>query len=138
MPCCRTSLPAAVLGGLTLLSVGCVERTLTIRSAPDGALVHLNQREVGRTPLTVDFTWYGDYDVVLRKDGYQTLTTHRRIHAPWYQWPGIDFVTECLIPATITDHQEIAFELQPAEPVRRAELLQRSEAFRQQALFEKD
>lgn len=51
-----------------LASVGCVERTITITSEPSGALVHLNDEEVGRTPLTVPFTFYGVYDVRLEMD----------------------------------------------------------------------
>ena len=42
---------------------GCIERTISITSEPSGALVHLNDDEVGRTPLTVPFTFYGVYDV---------------------------------------------------------------------------
>ncbi len=42
---------------------GCVERTISISSEPSGALVHLNDEEVGRTPLTVPFTFYGTYSV---------------------------------------------------------------------------
>ncbi|MGZ3388170.1 MAG: PEGA domain-containing protein, partial [Isosphaeraceae bacterium] len=45
---------------------GCVEQTMTIQSDPPGALVYMNDQELGRTPLTKDFTWYGDYDVQVR------------------------------------------------------------------------
>ena len=54
---------------------GCVERTMTFQSNPPGALVYVNNQEIGRTPMRRDFTWYGNYDVVLRKDGYETLKT---------------------------------------------------------------
>ncbi|MEX0776779.1 MAG: PEGA domain-containing protein [Phycisphaeraceae bacterium] len=55
-----------MLGLLTIVSIalaGCVERTISITSEPSGALVHLNDEEVGRTPLIVPFTFYGVYDV---------------------------------------------------------------------------
>lgn len=54
--------------GCMVAGFGCVERTITITSEPSGALVHLNDEEVGRTPLTVPFTFYGVYDVRLEMD----------------------------------------------------------------------
>src|SRR5258706_9997592 len=62
----------ALLPALALVA-GCVERTMTIKSDPPGALVYLNDREIGRTPVTRDFTWYGDYQVEIRKDGYESV-----------------------------------------------------------------
>jgi len=52
-----------------LAMVGCIERTITITSDPSGALVHLNDEEVGRTPVVVPFTFYGTYTVRLEHDG---------------------------------------------------------------------
>ena len=52
------------------LPAGCVRRTLMVRTEPEGARVFLNDYEVGTSPVSVDFTWYGDYDVIVRKDGY--------------------------------------------------------------------
>jgi hypothetical protein len=48
------------------------QRTVDITSDPL-VLVYLNGEEIGRTPLRYDFIWYSDYDVVLRKDDYETL-----------------------------------------------------------------
>ncbi len=55
-----------------LFGSGCVQRQLTVTTDPPGTLVHLNGQEFGRTPVTRDFTWYGTYDVELRKEGYET------------------------------------------------------------------
>ena len=95
---------------LALLSSGCVRRSLTVTSDPPGALVYLNGTEVGRTPLTRDFTWYGTYDVVLRKEGYETLKTEGKVIAPWWQWVPIDLVVE-LLP--LHDRQTLAYAMQP-------------------------
>src|SRR2546423_12143831 len=65
-----------------LLLAGCAQRMVDITSDPSGALVFLNGNEVGRTPMRYDFTWYSDYDVTLRKDGYETLKTHHKIDPP--------------------------------------------------------
>ena len=43
---------AAVLG---LVAAGCVERTITVRSDPPGALVYLDDVERGETPCTFRF-----------------------------------------------------------------------------------
>lgn len=86
---------------------GCIERTVSINTEPEGATVFLNDQEVGKSPVKVPFTWYGDYDIIVRKPGYKTVHTNRRIDAPWYQWPGIDLVTECLIPFTVHDDRVV-------------------------------
>ena len=92
--------------------VGCVQRRLTITSEPSGALVYLNDQEAGRTPFTTDIRWYGDHDVVVRKDGYDTLVTHANVKAPWWQYPPIDLVAE-IMPWQPTDQQSLHFALTP-------------------------
>ncbi len=56
---------AAVCMGPT----GCVQRTITITSDPPHAIVWLNDEEIGRTPVTVPFTFYGKYDVRIVHEG---------------------------------------------------------------------
>ena len=52
------------------LFAGCVKRTISISSNPSGALVWVNDREVGRTPVEFEFLYYGEYDLRLERDGY--------------------------------------------------------------------
>ncbi|RYZ61519.1 MAG: PEGA domain-containing protein [Proteobacteria bacterium] len=104
------ALPAAV--------GGCVTRQLSVTSEPPGALVYLNDREAGRTPFTTDFTWYGTYDVVVRKDGYDTIVAKKRVVAPWWQWMPFDFFAE-IAPWRPVDRQTMNFamhERQTGEP----------------------
>ena len=115
---------------------GCVRRTLTIHTEPAGALVFLNDEEVGRSPVTTDFTWYGDYDVILRREDCQTLHTHMMVKAPWYQIPPIDFFFEVLWPRRILDARSFDFELQPEQRPTRAELIDRARELRDRALSE--
>lgn len=75
---------------------GCVQRTVHVTSQPSGALVYLNDEEVGRTPVTVPFTFYGVYDVRLEKDGYHPLWTATRADAPWWEAPGPDLIAETI------------------------------------------
>jgi hypothetical protein len=89
---------------------GCgVERTLTVNTEPQGALVYLNGQEFGRTPVTREFTWYGDYDLVIRKDGYETVKGKMPVKAPWWQWIPLDLVAE-LLPG-MKDRRVVAYRL---------------------------
>ncbi|HQZ69135.1 MAG TPA: PEGA domain-containing protein, partial [Planctomycetaceae bacterium] len=58
-----------LLAGLT--QVGCVHRRVTINSNPSGALVKVDGRDIGYTPASFDFTWYGTREVQLLRDGYE-------------------------------------------------------------------
>lgn len=122
-----------LLAGL-LVGSGCVRRTLTINTVPQGAVVWLNDEEVGKTPVSVDFLWYGDYDVTARLAGYETLHTHQDIRAPWYQTPGVDFFAEVLWPGWIHDQRSMNFALLPAAEPDREQLLKAAQAFRERTL----
>ncbi|MCZ6835566.1 MAG: PEGA domain-containing protein [Planctomycetota bacterium] len=96
---------------LTTLS-GCVRRTITIKSDPPGALVWLNDREVGRTPVDVEFLYYGTYDVRLVKDGYEPLMTSGKADAPLWDVVGFDLVSE-LLPMDLHSQIEWNYDLEP-------------------------
>lgn len=106
----RTLLALFLSGAFAL--PGCVERTISITSEPPGAIVWLNDVEIGRTPVETDFTFYGTYDVRLRLEGYEPLLTSRKANAPAYDWPGIDLVSEA-IPADIESRVDWHFVLSP-------------------------
>jgi hypothetical protein len=93
---------------------GCVgtRRELTVESDPAGALVYMNGEEVGRTPLTRAFVYYGTVDLKLRKDGYELLEDTPRVWAPWWQVPPIDLVAEAL---SLTDRHRVSYELTPQQ-----------------------
>ncbi len=111
----RTVVAWALIASAAALT-GCVRRTITLTSEPSGALVYMNDSEIGRTPVTVPFTYYGVYDVQLRRDGYQTIKTRTNVKAPWWQYPPIDLVAE-LFP--VTDRHTYSYTLlpQPDGPV---------------------
>lgn len=105
---------SAVLVLLLSVSLGCVERRLLINSDPPGALVHLNDQEVGRTPLEVPFKWYGTYDVRLEHEGYQTLQTQQEAEQPWWEHPGPDLFAEAIPGKTVEVFWH--FKMLPAQP----------------------
>ena len=139
----RMTLAARILtatcgAAVAILPAGCVRRTLMVRTEPEGARVFLNDHEVGTSPVSVDFTWYGDYDVIVRKDGYETLKTHHEIKPPWYQVPPVDFVAELLVPFEIHDEREASFTLRPMEKIDPETLLQDAVELREQAIYGQD
>lgn len=130
----RRMVGCLLLCAASVAAGGCVRRTVTINTDPQGALVWLNDREIGRSPASMDFTWYGDYSLVARKEGYETLDTHFRVKRPWYQVPGIDFLAEVVSPRKRHDVHERSFTLTPATEPTDEELKDRSESFRVQSV----
>ena len=104
-----------------LLLAGCVERYIALRSEPAGAEVYLDGEKVGQTPIDIPYIWYGTREVVLEKRGYREIRERVALNPPWWQYPVIDFVTDVLIPFTITDREEFSFHLERA-PLSREEI----------------
>jgi len=123
---------AAILVGLALLvtgPVGCVERTLQVTSDPPGALVYMSGVEIGRTPVTRSFTWYGDYEIVLRREGYETLKTHYKLTPPLYEIPPFDLLSE-LAPWTYRDQRAAHFSLTPRTELSEQQLIDQANLLR--------
>ena len=116
---------------LTLLS-GCVERQLTIKTNPAEAVVVLNDEEIGLSPVTVNFNWYGDYCVRIQKEGYKTLNTHRELKGPWYDAFPFDFFAQIINPNRIVDTYEWTFDLAPKQQISREELIQNAQKMQNQ------
>jgi len=124
-----TALLAAVL-----LS-GCVERRLTINTVPQGGLVELNDEEIGTAPVTVRFNWYGDYNVRISKEGYETLKTHRMLKSPLHDHFPFDFIADAL-PWTIKDEYEWTFNLDTYKKPDREKLIRQAEETRDRAIHQ--
>lgn len=107
-------LPHAILAGALLVSSGCVRRTVEITSEPSGSLVLLNDREIGRTPLTAEILFYGTYDVQLRLEGHEPINGFAEAKAPAWDWIGPDLVAE-LIPVDFTSRNAWHFTLVPID-----------------------
>ena len=133
----RLVVPGPAALAVVLLLMGCVERNAKVRTSPPGALVVVNDEEVGVTPVKFSFLWYGDYEILIRKPGYETLRTQYRIDAPWYQWPPFDVFAEALVPFTIRDEHVLpTYELAPITTPTPAELTERATEMRDRALYE--
>jgi len=118
----------------TLLTTSCVRRTINITTEPPNARVFLNDQEVGRSAVTTDFLWYGDYGVTIRKEGFETLQTNWIIKPPWYQHIPLDFFTEVFWPGQLHDIHSRHFILEPAKIPTQEELIGRAGETRDRAL----
>ncbi|HZZ82545.1 MAG TPA: hypothetical protein VFE62_28865 [Gemmataceae bacterium] len=113
-----------LLAGLFLLAGvnGCVERRMVIITEPYPDAVNAivydeKDQPIGGSPVDKPFTYYGKYRFRIVKDGFDTLDVEQRVRAPWYELPGLDFISENLIPWTIRDVRYFTYVLQPM-PIR--------------------
>ncbi len=70
-------------------------------------------KEIGFTPVSFDFTYYGTRELTLVKDGYETLTVYPEVRKPWYQYFPIEFVADNFSPVKINNRHEFNYQLQP-------------------------
>ncbi len=124
----RLAIGGAVL--LFLCQTGCVRRRMTVRSYPEGATVYVDHREMGKTPVSFPFTYYGTREIRLEKDANETVKVRQKINAPWYQMPGLDFVSENLWPAEIRDERVLDFQLPTQQKILEADVHERAERLR--------
>ena len=103
---------------------------MTVRTNPPGALLYVDDYEIGTTPVSLPFTYYGTRKFRLVKDGYETLTEMQSIPPPWYEILPIDFVAENCVPGQIRDQRTLDFQLRPQAVVPTEQLLSRAEELR--------
>ena len=106
---------------------------MTIRTSPPGARVYVDDYEIGTTPVSTNFTYYGTRKIRLVRPGYETLTVMEPIHPPWYQIPPLDFFSENLWPGELHDRRALSYQLVPQRMVPEEELLGRAESLRSRA-----
>ncbi len=119
----RTASPRAALVLLPLLlealvTSGCVERILVVRTEPSGADVYINGQKVGVTPLEHEFDFYLPMDIELRRydareGGYRAVHLVKDPEIPWHQHFPLDFLIEFLVPWPIRDVHHVDVELVP-------------------------
>jgi hypothetical protein len=120
----------------TIFACGCVERKLTINTEPEEALIYLNDEEIGLSPVTIEFNWYGDYRIRIEKHGFETLNTHKALVAPAHDYFPLDFIAEVLIPNRIIDSYEWNFSLAPYQAPQREDLINAANDMRNKTIEE--
>lgn len=129
----KSRLLLCLLALATLLASGCVRRRMTVRTNPPGAVVSVDNQVIGTTPAATSFVYYGPREFRIEKDGYRTETIIRRFNPPWYQLPGLDFITETLWPGEIRDERIIDVELVPRTLEPAGDVVERADSLRTQS-----
>ncbi|HEY3226250.1 MAG TPA: PEGA domain-containing protein [Planctomycetota bacterium] len=110
----RRLIPLALLASLGL--AGCVDRLIEIRSDPPGADVYLDGERVGVTqpgkPLEVAYAFYGTRELILTKKGYRSHRRYLSLSSPWWQVFPFDFLTDVVLPFTLTDRTDVQVVLE--------------------------
>jgi hypothetical protein len=133
---CSRTMPLLLFGLVLTALSGCVERRMTIRTHVDnqgGALVYIDNEEVGPSPVSTGFTYYADREIKLVKDGYESVTLIQPIRAPWWDSLFLEFFTENLWPLTLRDERQFQYNMPPAVSVSTGEVIQRGQQLRTEA-----
>lgn len=125
----RSTIVLVALAALAL-APGCVRRRLLVRSNPPGATVYVDNQPIGVTPCATSFVYYGTREIRLVKPGYETLTVNQPIPAPWYEFPGVDFVSENVVPKEVQDYRTVSYTMTPQVIVPTDQLLARAQELR--------
>jgi PEGA domain len=128
----RTKAILAVMLAIVGLS-GCVERRYTIRTDPPGALVIANGEEIGVTPVSKAYTYYGIRRFRILREGYDTLDIDQPFEPPWYDNYLTEFFTENVIPYTFRDERTLTYKLSTEKQADKVPLTERAEALRAEA-----
>ena len=104
-----------------------------MRTDPPGALAIVNGEEIGQTPVSRSFWYYGDREITFLLDGYETKTMIQPIKAPWWDNLFTEFFTENIVPFNMRDEREFKWVLTPATTPRANDLHDRAESLRSQS-----
>ncbi|WP_233216549.1 PEGA domain-containing protein [Blastopirellula marina] len=116
-----------------LITSGCVRRRFTVRTNPPGAVLYVDNQEIGVTPVATGYTYYGTREIRLEKDGYEPVVQLHQFKTPWYEYPGLDFISENIVPWEIRDQRDLEFEMVPRRIIPPEELRARAEQLRANA-----
>jgi len=122
-----------------LLTAGCVRRLVTVRSEPSAAMLYVDGKKMGPTPVTFKFHHYGTRRFTLIQQEPETgriayrKTVSQRIRPPWYQVFPLDFVFDVLLPFRFEDEHEFTYALEKPVSPDKSELLERANELRGRA-----
>jgi hypothetical protein len=92
--------------------------------------VYVDDQEVGVTPVSTPFIYYGTRKIQIFAEGFEPLTVKQPLPAPWYQVPPLDFFFDNLWPWELRDERIVQFDLQPQLIVPNEQLIERAEMLR--------
>lgn len=120
----------AILLLCVVASSGCSSRRVVVRTQPEGAFVTIDGYPVGYSPVATSYTYGGNRDFLIEKDGYESVRQKVDLSDPWYLRPPISFFTENFSPVEIRHQPVLDFQLQPKSRINGEVLLQRANTLR--------
>ncbi|WP_161488029.1 PEGA domain-containing protein [Sedimentisphaera cyanobacteriorum] len=112
---------------ITVLA-GCVNRELKVITNPENADVYLNGEQIGKSPASVNFNWYGTYDVKIAKKGFKTLEQTAEIKRPLHDYFPLDIFAG-IFNSGKTYTYRWHFDLEKASEPSREALIERADNF---------
>ena len=99
------TLPVLDLGGMAFLlcTAGCVERRFVITTDPPNAIVEVNDKVRTLPRRICNSPTMRNINLLPRRKASKSWIRTSRSSAPWYEWVGLDFISEIVIPWTIRD-----------------------------------
>ncbi|MCP4254315.1 MAG: PEGA domain-containing protein [Candidatus Scalindua sp.] len=120
---------------------GCVTRSITVKTNPSNALVYIDDKLIGESPVTIPFTFYGTRKIMIERKDEDGALTHKRtivyekIKTPTCQIFPLDFFSELLWPFEIKDDQVLSYNLVDLDSLsikeRQAKMLKNADELRQ-------
>ncbi len=115
-----------------LAGSGCnsVKRQFLVRTDPPGAAIFIDRQFVGRSPVSIPFTYHGTRQIQIEKDGYKTTQIEQCFPPKWYERVPICLISENFWPREIRDQRVMDFTLVPKEVVSEKRLTERADELR--------
>ena len=98
---------------LLIITSSCTQRKFTIHTNPESVLCEVNGREIGISPVTVNYVDNGYFRIRLSKPGCESYEGQFKLKKRWFNQFTLDFVGE-IIPYHWVDNQSLEFTLVPA------------------------
>jgi hypothetical protein len=97
---------------LLIITSGCTQRKFTINTKPESVLCEVNGREIGLSPVTVNYVDSGYFRIRLSKPGFESYEGQFKLKKRWFNQFTLDFIGE-IIPYHWVDNQSLEFTLIP-------------------------
>jgi hypothetical protein len=99
---------------IALVSTGCLaERRLVVETIPPGALVELDWKPVGHTPIDFVIDHRGKRRLLVTLDGYESVLRDVEFKSTWKSSFPVDIFTELLNPFPEDEVLRVELRLSP-------------------------
>ncbi len=129
------------IGFLIAVASGCVTRTINIETTPTSAMVFLDDKYVGKSPVSIPFSHYGTRKITIEKrddDGRLVLkrkVSFEKIKVPYYETFPLGFVYEVILPKMYEDKHDFKYELEELDVIsiedKKAQMLENAKELKE-------